>query len=276
MNTFRSLLASIRSRIESVSGECAQSEAETIIEHVFHCTRNDLFSNCLPAISNKQIARIDTIVNRLLANEPLPYILGSAYFHSKEFKVSPDVLIPRPDTETLVEKVLEFERNDVCRFIDVGIGSGAIAESLSMHRPRWKGVGIDICEPALKIAENNCGPAIRLVCSDMFSAIKAGPYFDFIVSNPPYISEIEMKKLEASVKDFEPSLALFGGQDGLDFYRGLLRTGKAICKPEARIYCEIGYLQADAVKSIFEENGWVNVRQFQDLAGRPRVVSANL
>ena len=85
-----------------------------------------------------------------------------------------------------------------------------------------------------------------------------------------------MKKLEASVKDFEPSLALFGGQDGLDFYRGLLRTGKAICKPEARIYCEIGYLQADAVKSIFEENGWVNVRQFQDLAGRPRVVSANL
>jgi release factor glutamine methyltransferase len=110
----------------------------------------------------------------------------------------------------------------------------------------------------------------------MFSAIKTGLYFDFIVSNPPYISEIEMKGLDASVKDFEPSRALFGGKDGLDFYRALSKTGKTICKPEARMYCEIGYLQSDAVKSFFEENGWQNVRQFQDLAGRPRVVSAHL
>ena len=263
-------------RIEPVSGECAQSEAETIIEHVFQCTRNDLFSNGLPAISDKQIARIDTIVNRLLTNEPLPYILGSAFFHSKEFKVSSDVLIPRPDTETLVEKVLEFEQNDVCRFIDVGTGSGAIAESVRIQRPYWKAIGIDISESALKIAKINCGHAVRLVCSDMFSSIKTGNYFDFIVSNPPYISEIEMKELDASVKDFEPARALFGGKDGLDFYRALSITGKTICKPEARMYCEIGHLQAEAVKSIFKENGWKNVRQFQDLAGRPRLVSARL
>ena len=276
MNTFRSLLASIRSRIEPVSRECAQSEAETIIKHVFQCTRNELFSDCLPAVSDKQIARIDAIVNRLLTNEPLPYIIGSAYFHSKEFKVSPGVLIPRPDTETLVDKVLELERNDVSSFIDVGTGSGAIAESIRMQRPHWKAVGLDISESALKIAKGNCGPAVRLICSDLFSAIKPGNYFDFIVSNPPYISEIEMKELDASVKDFEPALALFGGKDGLDFYRALSKTGKAICKPEARIYCEIGYLQAEAVRNIFEENGWKNVRQFQDLAGRPRVVSAQL
>jgi release factor glutamine methyltransferase len=216
------------------------------------------------------------VISRRLTREPLPYILGSAFFHSKEFLVSNAVLIPRPDTEVLVEEVLEIEPEGPLFFLDVGTGSGAISESLARQRPQWKGVGLDISVMALKIARTNCSVQIGLVCGDLFSALKTGRHFDFIVCNPPYISEKEMAELDPSVRNFEPMSALFGGTDGLDFYRALAEKSEALLKKKGRIYCEIGYAQGEAVRKIFFDQGWKNILQFPDLAGRPRVIIAQL
>jgi release factor glutamine methyltransferase len=270
------LLEEIQARIEPVAAECALNEAETILEHVLHCSRSDLYVKADRIISEERKNKIEAVINRRLTHEPLPYILGMAYFHSKEFIVSNAVLIPRPDTEILVEKVLELEPEGPRFFIDVGIGSGAIAESLASHRPRWKALGIDISDQTLKIARANCGIKISLLRGDLFSALKETRRFDFIVSNPPYISGKELAELDPSVRDFEPVFALFGGMDGLDFYRALAKKSKCLLKKGGRIYCEIGYAQGTAVQEIFSSQGWKNILQFSDLAGRPRVVVAHL
>jgi len=275
MNTIPNLLKEIEARIGPIAGECALNEAEIILQHVLHCSRSELYVKTARLISGEQRNKIEAAIKRRLTDEPLPYILGRAYFHSKEFLVSNAVLIPRPDTEILVEKVLEIEPEDTRSFLDVGTGSGAIAEILATHRPQWNAVGIDISEQALKIAKTNCSAKIGLACSDLFSALKTAKYFDFIVINPPYISEKEMAELAPSVRDFEPIRALFGGPDGLDFYRDLAENSKALLKKGGRLYCEIGYLQGNAVRKIFSNQGWKNILQFSDLAGRPRVIIAN-
>jgi release factor glutamine methyltransferase len=243
---------------------------------MLQCSRSELYIKADHVISGERHNKIETAIKRRLAHEPLPYILGFAFFHSKEFLVSNAVLIPRPDTEVLVEKVLEIEPEGPCSFLDVGTGSGAIAECLAGRRPQWKAVGLDISEQALKIAKINCGKKIGLVCGDLFSALKMTPHFDFIVSNPPYISGKEMAELDASVKDFEPVFALYGGTDGLDFYRVLAEKSKDLLKKGGCIYCEIGFAQGKEVRKIFSDRDWKNILQFPDLAGRPRVIVAHL
>jgi release factor glutamine methyltransferase len=276
MYTVPNLLKEIKARLQPIAGECSLNEAEIILEHAMHCSRSDLYVIAGRVISDDQHHEIDAVVKRRLTHEPLPYILGAVHFHSKEFIVSNAVLIPRPDTEVLVEKVLEMEPEGPCSFLDVGIGSGAIAESLADRRPRWVAVGIDISEQALKIARTNCRDKIGLLCGNLYSAFIRGPLFDFIVSNPPYISEKEMAELDPSVKGFEPICALYGGKDGLDFYRTLAEKSKDFLKKGGRIYCETGYAQGQTVRAVFSDNGWKNILQFPDLAGRPRVVVAQL
>ncbi|MGB7566282.1 MAG: peptide chain release factor N(5)-glutamine methyltransferase [Chitinivibrionales bacterium] len=275
MNTLPNLLKEVKTRIQPIAGECALNEAEIILQHVLHCSRSELYVKTGRRIPREQRNTIKAAIKRRLTDEPLPYILGRAYFHSKEFLVSNAVLIPRPDTEILVEKVLEIEPEDTRSFLDVGTGSGAIAEILVSHRPRWKSVGLDISEQALKIAKVNCSAKIGLLCGDLFSALKTAPYFDFIVSNPPYISEKEMTELDQSVQDFEPVSALYGGTDGLDFYRILAEKSKDLLKKGGRIYCEIGYAQGEAVQTLFSDQKWKNILQFPDLAGRPRIIIAS-
>jgi len=200
MYTVPNLLKEIKARLQPIAGECSLNEAEIILEHAMHCSRSDLYVMAGRVISEDQRHEIDAVVKRRLTHEPLPYILGAVHFHSKEFIVSNAVLIPRPDTEVLVEKVLEMEPEGPCSFLDVGIGSGAIAESLASRRRLWNGIGLDISEMALKIARTNCSVQIGLVCGDLFSTLKKERHFDFIVSNPPYISETEMAELDQSGK----------------------------------------------------------------------------
>jgi release factor glutamine methyltransferase len=276
MYTVPNLLKEIKARLQPIAGECSLNEAEIILEHAMHCSRSDLYVMAGRVISEDQRHEIDAVVKRRLTHEPLPYILGAVHFHSKEFIVSNAVLIPRPDTEVLVEKVLEMEPEGPCSFLDVGIGSGAIAESLASRRRLWNGIGLDISEMALKIARTNCSVQIGLVCGDLFSTLKKERHFDFIVSNPPYISETEMAELDQSVKGFEPICALYGGKDGLDFYRTLAEKSKDFLKKGGRIYCETGYAQGQTVRAVFSDNRWKNILQFPDLAGRPRVIVAYL
>jgi release factor glutamine methyltransferase len=271
--TIAKTLRQIQEKLSSVSGDFARSEAERILTFLFECSRSELYLSLHEKLPPVIRDLIDAIVNRRLKDEPLAYILGSVYFYNKEFLVSPDVLIPRPDTEILVEQVLKNEpAAGDCRFLDLGTGCGCIAAILTGQNPQWKAVASDISVAALKIAQKNCPKGILLLCADRLTAIKK--QLDFIVCNPPYIASSVLPTLEKSVCDFEPLRALDGGQDGLDFYRYLATTAKPLLRPRGRIYCEIGYNQGKEVPAIFKKKGWRDIRVVKDNAGHPRVVRA--
>jgi release factor glutamine methyltransferase len=185
-------------------------------------------------------------------------------------------LIPRPDTETLVEQVLHAEDEGALRFADVGTGSGIVAAILTEQRPAWAAVASDISLQALAVAAaNRRSGRVALVCCDLLDAVAGGRRFDFIVSNPPYISTGDIGGLDESVRNFEPRRALDGGADGLDFYRRFARELPRFLVPGGRLYCEIGCDQAQAVAGIFAPDaGWNGLQLFRDLAGRWRVMRA--
>ncbi|HEX7510938.1 MAG TPA: peptide chain release factor N(5)-glutamine methyltransferase [Chitinivibrionales bacterium] len=272
--TLYQTLQSLQSRLSLVSADLALCEAERILQYVLNCSRSDLYIHSNTLISSEQHDAIEKIVERHKTHEPLPYIFKNAYFHSMELYIDNSVLIPRPDTEILVETILTREQNPRCSFLDIGIGSGAITAVLTRTRPEWLAVGIDISFPALRVARKNTGDDFPLVNADMLGPIKTGPRFDFIVSNPPYISSREMEQLDVNVKDFEPAVALLGGEDGLDFYRIISHSAATYLKDTGRIYCEIGADQAQPVRELFESSGWKNLEIIADLAGRSRVCAA--
>jgi release factor glutamine methyltransferase len=272
--TLEKLLASVRDRIAPVSGEFALPEAERTLEFLLTCSRSGLYLSRTKTVDPLIADRVEVIVARRLADEPLAYILGSAYFYNREFAVTPDTLIPRPDTEILVERVLGCERAHACRFADIGTGSGCIASILTGERPGWSAVAIDRSFAALRIARRNCGRSVRLLCGDLLLSVKERAVFDFIVANPPYIRTDELNRLPRSVREFEPRSALDGGKDGLDFYRRIARCAIPLLKAGGGIYCEIGFDQADAVTAIFTAAGYTEISVTRDYAGHPRVVQA--
>jgi release factor glutamine methyltransferase len=272
--TIAKVLRLIQKKLFSVSGEFAQSEAERLLTFLFECTRSELYlagQKKLPPVMHKLL---DAIVKRRLKDEPLAYILGSAYFYNREFIVTPDTLIPRPDTEVLVEEVLKNEKSGACRFLDLGTGCGCIAAVLAQRDPAWKATAGDSSLAALKIAQRNCKKNIAFVCCDRLAAFKNHEQFDFIVTNPPYIKSSVLPTLDTSVRNFEPLSALDGGPDGLVFYRYLADAAGPLLKDRGRIYCEIGFDQGTEIETIFITSGWQGVRIVQDNAGRARVVRA--
>jgi release factor glutamine methyltransferase len=276
MSPVTSILTHLEQVLQPISGSTSLHEAETILQFVLNCTRSDLYSSpAFSEIPDEMLLSVEAIIAKRLVDEPLPYILGSVYFFSKEILLTRDVLIPRPETEVLVETVLKREQSEELRFADIGTGSGAIAAVLLKERPQWYGLATDISLKALAIARRNVPGHISFACVDMIGAFRPGSErFDFMVSNPPYVSEAEMAQLDNSVIQFEPHSALYGGVDGMDFYRILAADAGNVLKPGGRIYCEIGCDQGAAVGDIFEFQGWSSVEVRNDLAGRPRVVAA--
>jgi release factor glutamine methyltransferase len=296
--TFSALLRSTRDALLPIADELSLSEAERILQHVLRCQRSDLYLSPTRLVDGQQRARVDTFIKRRLTGEPLQYVLGIAHFYSLSLVVGPDVLIPRPETEILVETVLAHEKANHERYLDFGVGSGAICAALALNRPRWHGVGLDVSPAALRIARINCPPLkVKLLCCNALSAIRtlsvaggiarsyseqsfgavagnAAACFDFIVSNPPYVSDGEMLQLDDSVKLFEPHEALDGGRNGLDFYDILARESKRILAPGGRLYCEIGATQGQQVVDLLRRNEWKEIRIVPDLAQRSRVVFA--
>ncbi|MBN1577747.1 MAG: peptide chain release factor N(5)-glutamine methyltransferase [Chitinispirillaceae bacterium] len=259
--------------LTGVLGEHALPYTERIFEHLLGRSRTDLYLGVQRSFDVALTDRLDGIVGRCLDREPLDYILGTTYFFDREFIVTPAVLLPRPDTERLIEQVLRHEPAQRLFFADMGTGSGIIACILTEQRPQWNGVGIDSSAAALSVARRNGrSERISLVCSDLFRAFRAMPCFDFIVSNPPYIRTGDIDGLDESIHRFEPRVALDGGDDGLGFYRRLAREAPAYLKAGGFIYCEIGYDQEEAARSIFSAPTWEDFRCFRDLAGRPRVI----
>jgi release factor glutamine methyltransferase len=228
------------------------------------------------ALSDDQMAHLQRLIARRARREPISHISGKRAFWMHEFEVTPDVLDPRPDTETLVEAALKHRFGTV---LDLGTGSGCILLSLLHERPAARGIGTDLSEAALAVAKRNAdrvGVADRVswAVSDWFSSV-TGTY-DLIVSNPPYIALDEMAGLAPEL-DYEPRMALTDEQDGLSAYRAITQDAMRHLNPQGRLMVEIGPTQAAAVSDLFARAGLVDLHVHQDLDGRDRVVSgANL
>ena len=215
---------------------------------------------------------------------PLAQILGRQSFYGLDFFVNEDVLIPRADTECLIDLVLEdyaelakTEKGNSLplRILDLCTGSGCIGISVAKHLPYQELLLVDLSEKALAVAKKNAeehlGGNVALLQSDLLTEVQ-GKRFSLLLSNPPYIVSRVIPGLEREVSEYEPNMALDGGEDGLVFYRRIAREAKKVLLPGARLYLEIGYDQGESVKDIFQKEGYEAVEVFPDLSGNPRVV----
>jgi release factor glutamine methyltransferase len=219
------------------------------------------------------------LIERRYKGEPIQYITGEAEFYGLPFRVTPDVLIPRPETEHLVEKVLGLASTlNAPRIVDVGTGSGAIAVALANHLPHATITAIDLSTPALDIArenaEHNCvAERINFLEGDLLGPV-AGQSFDIVVSNPPYVPQADRDSLAVEVRDHEPALALFAGKDGLDVYRRLIPAAFHALVPGGHVALEIGFGQSQAIRELFASAGFNQIEFVPDLQNIPRVAVA--
>jgi len=248
-------------------------EAELLLAASLEIRRIDLYLQFERLLAPAEVAAFRGLVRRRLSGEPVQYVTGSAAFRLLELEVSPEVLIPRPETEIVVEVALEVLRPlEEPRVLDAGVGSGAIAVSLAREHAGARLVATDIARGALATARANArrhdlDGRIRFACMDLFAAFGGGDptgHFDVIVSNPPYVATAELADLAPEVRDHEPRLALDGGTDGLDVYRRIAAEAPAALRPGGRLVLEVGDGQADGVGQLLSASG-----QFADIEVRP-------
>lgn len=250
-------------------------EAAQILSFVLGISPSELVLKGKNEVSEKDRETALSLVKRRLSHEPLQYILGSWEFMSLPFFVSKDALIPRQDTETLVEFVLSETDNSKKTLLDIGTGTGCIPISIAHFKENFVCMGIDISEKAIALAKRNAkslnvAGRVNFVVCDILSKIPENK-FDIVVSNPPYIKSEIIDTLMPEVRDFEPKSALDGGADGLIFYRRICEIAPKILKKGGLLAFEIGFDQGDAVSSLMREN-LENVRIIKDLCGNDRVV----
>ena len=254
----------------------AELDARLLLEEVCGTDRNDLLVHGDKEVPPEQCDRYVEYTQRRQKREPLQQITGYQEFMGLRFKVTPDVLIPRQDTETLVEEVMRY-LHDGMHLLDMCTGSGCILLSLLKYSNDCEGTGCDISEKALKVAEENAEMLslnASLVQSNLFENI-SGKY-EFIVSNPPYIPTGVIPTLMEEVRDHEPVSALDGREDGLYFYREIVEKAGEYLYPGGMLFFEIGYDQAEKVSSLMREAGYQEVTVCKDLAGLDRVVYGTL
>ncbi len=277
--TYEDILCEAVKRLSAAGVSEADTDAWLLFSDSFALSRSEYFFKKMEHISPERAQCLDILFDRLRRREqrePVQYILGSQEFYGLSFKVTPDVLIPRLDTEVLVEEILK-DGVEGKRVLDLCTGSGCIIETIAHEgRPAFC-VGTDLSEAALMVAKDNAalnGTEVKLMQGDLYEALDGleDKTFDIIVSNPPYIANRERASLMPEVIDHEPHMALFAKDDGLDFYERILREAYKYLRPEGTIWFEIGCEQGEAVTRIARENGYFQVVIIKDLAGLDRVV----
>jgi release factor glutamine methyltransferase len=256
--------------------ESPRLDAELLVAKALGTDRVGLYLDLDRPLVDHERSAIRPLVARRREREPVAYILGHRHFYGRRFKVTPDVLIPRPDTETLVEHALQCIPEDAaCRVLDVGTGSGAIAATIAAERPLALVTATDISSAALKVASENAerlevASRIRFERADLLSGAER---YDVIVSNPPYIPQSEMAALQVEVREHEPLTALEAGEDGLDVVRALLAAAEPATATGAQMLIEIGAGQAASVVDFAAEHAaWQSVAVYPDLNRIERVV----
>jgi len=262
--------------------EDAGADARVLAGHALHLDRARLISQSDRVLEAREVNAISGLAARRLKREPLSRILGRKEFWSLALAITPDVLVPRPETETVVEGALDFVvrsglRMEKLRILDIGTGSGALLVALLNELPNATGIGTDISRAALEAAQINLAQfgfesRSSLIACDMAAGVQG--QFDLVVSNPPYIARGEIASLAPEVRDYDPMMALDGGDDGLTAYRSISADAKRILAQGGRLFVEMGAGQEPAVRELFTNAGLVVGIARNDLAGTPRVLGA--
>jgi release factor glutamine methyltransferase len=273
-------LASAVERLESADVGSPRLNAETLLMFALGVNRAYLYAHPERELTSDEQARYDEVIAQRSAGVPSQYITGHQEFWGLDFVVSPAVLIPRPETEHLVETVLELARGiPAPRIVDVGTGSGCIALALAHELKSAQVYAADLSVDALEIARANAARLqldgrVKILQSNVLEALAGGDNFDFVVSNPPYVGKSEADKVQRSVFEFEPRMAVFSGESGLDVIRPLIEQGHIALKPGGWVGIEIGYSMRDMVLELLDPTMWDDVRVVPDLQGIPRVIAA--
>lgn len=253
----------------------ARLEARVLAAHAWNMTPAWLVAHDTDALTAEQVAAFDALLARRLAGEPVAYLIGIREFFGRPFVVTPDVLIPRPDTELLVERALaSIAPDQPASILDLGTGSGCIAITLALERRNARVTAVDRSAAALTVAQRNAeilDADVEYLTSDWFDAL-AGRRFDLIVSNPPYIPAADPHLTRGDVR-FEPAAALTSGSDGLADLRHLVAVARGHLAPGGLLLVEHGYDQAQAVRELLNIHGYAEIQSWPDLAGIPRVGS---
>ena len=283
--TIQKLLTWVTEYLTQKGVDAPRLSAELLLSNVLGLKRIELYTQYNKPVAQEHLDRLRDLVKRAALHEPVAYLVGRAEFYSIEFEVTPDCLIPRPETELLVQKAIESLRKRtgpqfVC---DLCTGCGTIAVAIAKNVPDAKVIATDISEAALGIAAKNVKKhqledRVELLEGDLFEPLIPPldvTQFDLIACNPPYVSAAEYEELEKNVKDYEPRAALYGGEDGLDLYRRICEQVGRFLKSDGALLLEIGYTQGPAVRELLEQTELFHTIQIdKDLSGHDRVVLA--
>lgn len=282
LRTIASARRTLTERFTAAGIDSAGADARALIAHALNVERTTILAHGDRVLKSEEIAVIEAFSARRLKREPVAYVVGRKEFWSLSFKVSPDVLVPRPETETVVELALDVidgsaMRKEKLRILDIGTGSGALLLALLSELENAVGIGTDISAAALEIARANAAHVnldsrCQFVACDITAGI--GDRFDLIVSNPPYIARGEIAGLAPEVRDHEPPIALDGGHDGLNLYRAIAAQASERLAPEGSLIVELGAGQELPVRTLFTNAGLAVGPVRRDLAGIPRALAA--
>lgn len=275
------LLNTAVQRLEAADRDAPRRTAEWLLTEILDCDRGQLYAHPQRTVGSDAAQRFRQMVGRCLEGEPLQHVLGYTSFRGLRIEVSPAVMIPRPETEEVVEAAVEAVRAvDRPTVLDVGTGSGCIALALKHERPDAIVHGWDISRDALAVARKNrrrLGIDVHLAEVDLFAENTPAHLpreVDLLISNPPYIPDEEAESLPTVVREYDPAIALFAGDDPLRFYRALATQAPRLCAPGAAIVLETHADYADAAAHLLQNAGLRDVRVQSDLSGRPRILSA--
>ncbi|HSB09019.1 MAG TPA: peptide chain release factor N(5)-glutamine methyltransferase [Blastocatellia bacterium] len=282
MPTIAEAIAEGSSRLEGSAVGEPRRTAGVLLCHLLGIERTHLLTRSEQPVKPADYDKFLRLIERRSAGEPTQYITGHQEFYGLDFIVSPDVLIPRPETEFLVERVIELAgviEEERPLIVDVGTGSGCIAVAVAVRVPRARLIATDVSEAALEVARRNAErngvrDRIEFLAGELLTPLagKAGAV-DILASNPPYVNEGRPELIQREVRDWEPRIALFGGGDGLEFYRRLLAEGSELVKPGGFLVVEIGYSQFEAIEAMIAGSSWELVDVTRDLQGIPRTIT---
>ena len=284
--TIQNLLNWTAEYLTNKSVDSPRLSAELLLSHALGLKRIELYTQFDKEVPQQQLDLLHGLVKRAGLHEPVAYLTGGTEFYSLQLDITADCLIPRPETELLVQRAIEFLRTrDGIQYVcDLCTGSGCIAVAIAKNVPDARVTATDISAAALEVATRNVEKhrlkeQVRLPCGDLFEPIIQQmdvSQFDLIVCNPPYVSTAEYEKLEKNVKDYEPVSALLAGADGLDVYHRIIEKVDEFLKPGAALMLEIGYAQGPAVRNLLEQTGaFAEIKIEKDLHDNDRIVIAH-